>query len=120
MAKSPETSNHTSIKERISPQFNLGEAIKEQIELGVLIKFELPIKPLLRFEGAAINSEQDGILFSTIAYLELIDLTGRYIRDDKRGAIPMHLPPILQRLDVDKKAWLVNGKRPVKHTCFVS
>ena len=33
MADTPETSDHTSIKERIKPSFNVGEAIKGQKEL---------------------------------------------------------------------------------------
>ena len=39
-------------------------------------------------------------------YLTLVDETGRYIRSDKRGAIPHHLAPILARLDLDLAAWL--------------
>ena len=32
MAETPETSDHTSIQERIAPRFNLAEAIHQQIE----------------------------------------------------------------------------------------
>jgi hypothetical protein len=39
-------------------------------------------------------------------YLELVDWTGRILRDDKRGAIPAHLPPILERLNIDPRYWL--------------
>jgi len=38
-------------------------------------------------------------------YLSLVDWTGRAIRDDKRGAIDGHLPPIIQRLNIDPDAW---------------
>ncbi|MFW5882647.1 MAG: hypothetical protein ACOCVS_03340, partial [Planctomycetota bacterium] len=34
-------------------------------------------------------------------YLELVDQTGRIIASGKRGAIPPHLAPILQRLQID-------------------
>src|SRR5690606_28619208 len=64
MAATPEQSDHTSIKERVQPTFNLAEAIKEQTELAALIQFDLPIKPLLSFEGATVQEEQNGILFS--------------------------------------------------------
>jgi hypothetical protein len=37
--------------------------------------------------------EQIGILFSLKDYLQLVDTTGRMIRADKRGAIPINLPP---------------------------
>ncbi|MGI9447907.1 MAG: hypothetical protein ACR2NI_09680 [Pirellulales bacterium] len=39
------------------------------------------------------------------SYLELLDWTGREIRRGKRGAIPDHLAPILERLGLDKNGW---------------
>ena len=33
-------------------------------------------------------------------YLQLLDFVGREIRDDKRGAIPAELAPILERLQI--------------------
>ena len=39
-------------------------------------------------------------------YLTLVDETGRLVRGDKRGAIPAHLAPILDRLRIDLDAWL--------------
>ena len=109
MAETPETSNHTSIKERSSPQFSLAKAVKEQIDLNALFTFGLPVKPLLHFEGNVTDEEQSGIPFSLNDYLELVDFTGRCIRQDKRGSIPSHLPPILQRLNIDRKTWLINA-----------
>jgi hypothetical protein len=38
-------------------------------------------------------------------YLSLLDWTGRQVRDDKRGAIPEHLAPILQRLQIAPDHW---------------
>ena len=46
------------------------------------------------------------IPLSTDEYLKLLDWTGRQIRSGKRGAIPAHLAPILQRLKLDVDAWL--------------
>ncbi len=40
-------------------------------------------------------------------YLQLLDWTGRQIRDDKRGAIPADLAPILARLKVSDDGWLL-------------
>ena len=37
----------------------------------------------------------------------MVDWTGRTIRTDKRGSIPKDLPPILQRLNIEPKFWLV-------------
>jgi len=39
-------------------------------------------------------------------YLELVDQTGRLLRGDKRGHIPAHLAPILERLHIDVATWL--------------
>ena len=109
MAATPEDSEHTSIKERVAPQFDLERAVESQIELQALIAFSLPIKPLACFDGNVTSKPQCGILFSLTDYLELIDFTGRCLRPDKRGAIPGHLPPILQRLNIDCDTWLTNA-----------
>ena len=39
-------------------------------------------------------------------YLELVDATGRIIRDDKRGYIPENSEKILDRLGLDEDRWL--------------
>lgn len=39
-------------------------------------------------------------------YLELLDWTGRQVRQDKRGAIPGGLAPILERLQLPGESWL--------------
>ena len=40
------------------------------------------------------------------AYIELVDWTGRAILNNKRGAIPANLPPILDRLNLSEKRFL--------------
>jgi hypothetical protein len=84
-----EASKHTSIQHRIQ----------------ALIKDEHP-KNLMRFVG---NHRQDlpkGIAYSLIDYCELVDCTGRYIREDKAGYIEHHQSPILERLGLDSEQWL--------------
>lgn len=109
MAQTPETSNHTSIKERIHPEFNREQAIETQQEQQALQSFNVPVKPLAQFEGAVRQQEQLGILFTLKDYLELVDMTGRIIREDKRGSIPNQLPPILERLNLNQQNWLTNS-----------
>jgi hypothetical protein len=41
--------------------------------------------------------------FRLADYLELLDWTGRSLREDKRGAIPATLPPILERLRIEPR-----------------
>ena len=66
----------------------------------------LTIKPLALFEGSVNHIEQNGILFSLEEYLKLVDYTGRLVHPNKRGAISESIPPILQRLSLDSKAWI--------------
>ena len=47
-----------------------------------------------------------GIPFAFDDYCELIDWTGRAIRDDKRGHIPVHIQPLLQQLGIKPDHWL--------------
>jgi REP element-mobilizing transposase RayT len=109
MAPSPEQSDHTSIKERITQSLNLAESISTLIQTHQLNHFNFTFKPLLQFEGNVTINEQPGILFSLHDYLELVDHTGRVIRDDKRGAIALSMPPILDRLGINRKTWLNNA-----------
>ena len=115
MADTPEKSDYTSIKERINPSFDLREAIKQQVALESIRQFDLPLKPLLQFEGSLKHSEQTGIIFGQVDYIELVDWTGRIIRDDKRGAIDADLPPILERLNIDIDAWLLQTQYFEQH-----
>ena len=117
MANTPETSEHTSIKERIKPCFQLDSAVKEQTQLKALRYFKVPLKPLSQFEGNLKNHPQKGILFSLTDYLELVDYTGRAIVPNKRGAIDIKLPPILERLCVDRETWLENSMEFEKRYC---
>jgi hypothetical protein len=39
-------------------------------------------------------------------YATLLDWTGRELRADKRGAIPEHLAPIMERLGLDRSNWV--------------
>ncbi|MGO1502964.1 MAG: transposase [Marinobacter sp.] len=111
IADTPEQSDYTSIKERISPQFNLAEAVRSQAERQSLNEFSVPLKPLLGFEGVIRNGFQRGILFGFEDYLELVDCTGRISRNDKRGAIDENALPILERLNIDPGQWCERATR---------
>jgi REP element-mobilizing transposase RayT len=107
-ASTPETSNYTSIQERIQPVFCLQHAIKSQLQCGDLLDFTSPLKPLLNFEDTVTQQQQSGIFFTYRDYLQLVDWTGRVIRNDKVGCIDHQLPPILTRLQIEGKQWQVN------------
>jgi len=88
METTPETSKHTSIQNRIQ----------------ALIKGEQP-KKLMRFVGNHRQDMPKGIAYSLIDYCELVDCTGRCIRDGKAGYIEHHNSPILARLGLDSEQW---------------
>ncbi len=44
--------------------------------------------------------------FNLVDYPELVDWSGRAIRDDKRGAFDDRLPSILERLGISQGHWL--------------
>ncbi|MEM5530508.1 transposase, partial [Gammaproteobacteria bacterium AS21] len=45
------------------------------------------------------------IPYHYLEYLELVDYSGRVIREGKRGAMDDRLPPILIRLGIDETQW---------------
>jgi hypothetical protein len=50
-------------------------------------------------------SDKGFLQISLVAYLQLLDWTGREIRRGKRGSIPHQLAPILTRLGLDSTRW---------------
>jgi hypothetical protein len=53
------------------------------------------------------RASDEGLLpISLEHYLQLLDWTGRQLRRGKRGAIPAHLAPILERLAIREGFWL--------------
>ena len=95
MAETPEQSDFTSIQERLR-QF----ATSSQTETPT----EQPAD-LLPFIGGEHADAPKGIAFTLPDYLQLVDWTGRAVRDDKRGAIPAHIQPIFQRMGLKHEEW---------------
>ncbi len=71
-----------------------------------LNKTPILILNLMPFVGNPRQNMSKGLPFRLTDYLELVDWTGRIIREDKRGAIPDEIPPVLQRLNIEPKHWL--------------
>lgn len=51
-------------------------------------------------------SDQGFLPISLEQYVKLLDWTGRELRADKRGAIPEHLAPIMERLALNRSNWV--------------
>ncbi|WP_282114250.1 transposase [Pseudoalteromonas arctica] len=63
-------------------------------------------KQLLRFAGMPRQIMPKGLPFELKSYLELVELTGRIIREDKRGNIDNMNLPLLERLNISPDNWL--------------
>ncbi len=99
----PETSDYTSIQARIrahqSPTSSPEQDQAQSHSSPTSVK-------LADFIGDEHKNQPEGIVFSYLDYLELVDWSGRAIRDDKAGAIADNLPPILDRLGIEQQGWL--------------
>ena len=119
ICETPEQSEFTSIQERIRVFAENFKAPKNarNTELPAEKKTmenqaNASIKPasLCSFAGNESLDNKFGIPFVLQDYLKLIDWTGRAIRDDKKGSIPLDLAPILERLNINEEEWLNNVK----------
>ncbi|MCO7190938.1 MULTISPECIES: transposase [unclassified Pseudoalteromonas] len=88
MAETPETSDYTSIKKRIA-WARLGKQPKS----------------LRRFAGNPRANMPSGLPFELTYYIQLVELTGRCMRADKRGYIS-DSQPLLTRLQIEPDNWL--------------
>ena len=89
MAQTPEDSEFTSIQERLMA------ASKKKRPHKTLTPFQIGKQPKMH-----------EIPIRMTDYFELVELTGKVIREDKRGHIPARLENILSRNDIDPEYWL--------------
>lgn len=101
-AATPEDSEHTSVKFRIDLWRDLA-AIQTADTHNLQ---DLQPKELHPFIGNKRQKLSAGVAFSLEDYLELVDWTGRQIREDKACAIGKRTSPILQRLSISSGHWL--------------
>ncbi|MGB2741984.1 MAG: transposase, partial [Cognaticolwellia sp.] len=88
IAKTPETSKHTSVKLRC-----------EQAKASQQDNINKQPSTLMPFVGNPRENMSKGLSFDLKDYLQLIDVTGRSIREDKHGFIEQSQPEILKRLN---------------------
>lgn len=85
MARTPKTSDYTSIQRRLRPEISSGVRL-------ALFMDEPPI--------------DEPIPYYLRDYIQLVEWTGRATVAGKRGAIPANTPPIIERLGYDQARWL--------------
>ncbi len=88
IATTPENSRYTSIYSRLQA-----------------LKGNSKISALLPFSGERNQRNIKEIPIRLTDYLELVDTTGRIIRDDKPGYIHSNYAPILSRLGISQVHW---------------
>ena len=97
VAQTPEGSAHTSIKQRI-------DALRSSGRVPDVLAHQP--KRLEPFVGNPREPMPDGLAYRVEDYIELVEWTGRQIREDKRGRIDDDQPPILERLGIETEHWL--------------
>jgi len=119
MAETPETSDYTSIQQRIAAWQAQQEPEPEpelQTQSGnhgdEPVSLERSVVELLGFREDGAEAEEWALPSSTADYLELVDWTGRAIAAGKKGSIPSNLPPILERLRMEPEQYLSRIRKP--------
>lgn len=119
IAATPETSDFTSVKDRIddrqsaaASEVSTAEAQDVRIEHGEKAGWLAPIavepaRKKVREKVSIRRASNKGCLSMTLdQYLQLVDWTGRQIRRDKVGRIPSECAAILERLECSAETWL--------------
>ena len=110
MAETPETSDYTSIQNRIEKSKPIQDnhtqqqAVNDKKTIPKLMPFASSQQQILQR-----RIQDNGLTCLPIKqddYFQLVDWTGRNIKEGKRGAIPKELAPILQRLEVKPEQWV--------------
>jgi hypothetical protein len=106
MAETLETSDYTSIQQRILEQEP--EIAKPDSKAAALLPEDLQsaIGKLMSFSDERPKNPERAIPYELYDYLELVDWSGRAIVPGKRGNIPADLPPILERLNINPEQYV--------------
>lgn len=107
LAETPETGDHTSVKHRIDRRRE-----QQPDELMAFLKPRVQQPSLAPNTQAPQNPQESVIPITFSNYLELLDWTGRILREDKTGAIEASMPPILTRLNTNDIQWKARISNP--------
>lgn len=62
------------------------------------------------FDGSSHTDIHAALPFTREDYFDLVDKTGRIIREDKRGFIPAELPAIIVEFGINQDKWIEHVK----------
>jgi hypothetical protein len=124
LATTPESSDYTSAQDRILLRqlYDKLRGLRRRAprRARFLLRKDQSGDPTARGATLRMSDPEDGTWLAPIdrrrhengmldveldAYFVMLDHSGRMIRQDKRGAIPAGLPPILERLKIDVHRW---------------
>lgn len=115
IAEKPETSDYTAIQQRLLEQDpNIARQAPDAMA-RLPEDLQSAIGKLMPFAGQASADPEHAIPYPLQDYLELVDWSGRAVIEGKCGSIPEHLPPILERLNIDPTAYIQFIKRADKN-----
>ncbi len=86
---------------QVVKKINTQQQLKTDLKLD-----KLPEAPLMPFDGSSHTDIHVALPFTREDYFELVDTTGRAIRDDKKGFIPSEMPALVARLGIKPHKWL--------------
>lgn len=126
MADNLQASDFTSIQRRLfdyareTKQLKDKKTLKDRVrqqdrltqELGLT---ETPEAPLMPLDGSSHPDISTVLPFTEQDYFDLVDKTGRLIREDKRGFIPAEVPPLIQQFGIDPSRWIDHIKHLGRH-----
>ena len=117
MAETPEESDFTSIQLRIRNAQLQTVAVPEEAKPPAPTEAPREQPPLMPLVKTSQDEHVHALGYTERDYMELVDWAGRAVRADKCGAIPNHIPPILNRLGLDPGRFLhhMGGKSKLTH-----
>jgi REP element-mobilizing transposase RayT len=106
-AKPDDSQQVTSNVAKTKPEKGLTRRVDYQNMLKKDLRLhDLPEAPLMLFDGGSYTSIHTALPFTREDYFQLVDVTGRIIRSDKRGAIHSDIPSIVEKLGIEPDHWV--------------
>lgn len=109
------SSDYTSIQQRIFDYVKANkkrdpvvrERIAKQQEVAKDLELDdIPKASLKPFDGSSHTEIPTALPFTLEDYFDLVDTTGRVLREDKRGAISARSEKLLLRLNINPDEWI--------------
>lgn len=135
ISETPEDSDYTSVKDRISYiqnelQKHTGSIqnylkVKGDTKLNienVINSLDQPshLKPFSNCKLISQKNSNKYLNYSLFEYLQVIDSAGRDFNSNKKGKIPNDLPPLLERLNFSPKSFLKFIQQPKQPMFYAS